>query len=454
MKNTTLLLLLIVLSLPLTSSPRSHGGRFDEPSESSAHKSPRAQSDDSHDVTSEDDISLSATDDGDEYEADVTASHEDDEYIDVAIPYTTSSSPHSPIGSVCSNLARRYSFVANRLMTNGKHQTNRQMLRLFCSVLSLMADLADGNSDGDESNVVRADNYASDVVQVVATIKETIALDPTLTELSFHYPLLGSLTGNTVRSIRADADDNRSELGMAVYHMLRTPRSGRALVQELFAELSDIAQNKADHLMSLFRTDMQQLLDLTSRPIEDMVLRSPSRESDERKEMRQAAMLCRAAASACHSVALVAPQNDYLKHSTPLMAQLNSLLSAMAVTYDRLGAPHRLVARTDRNILAHHLAEMIHLLPTTRAQRSSRQKMSTVHLDKCTSLGSLEEQELFVQNQFERPSERDALLGEFFTVFQDTVDTNITRFLGALSHYTALTFTRRYWQGLSETTGD
>ena len=236
---------------------------------------------------------------------------------------------------------------------------------------------------------------------------------------------------------------------------MRTPLSGKMLVRELFNELSDIGQAKADYLMALFHGDLESLLDLAEKPIDETQLtRSPDQSSlDERKEFRQAAMLCRAAANACESVGNVVTQDQYLSHSKPLMTQFNALLSTMAITYDRLGASHRLLPRTDRNLLAHHLAEMITLVPTTRAHRHEGPGTSTVYLDRCNALESIEEQESFVQNQFENRYDRTELLGEFFAVFKETVDTNISHFSHALSEHTSNTLTQRYWCHLSEDEG-
>lgn len=399
-KNTSLLLIATLFLLPLHA--RQHSGRFDklieqqetpaeEPSSEGATFTPCERTE--HFTEQE----------TDDHEPDATAIPDD---FEEEISVSASDTPQGPVSTICSNLARRCTFVADRLMTQSPQQTNRQMLKLFCNVLFLMSDLADTDLEGlREGNTipVRADAYNCKLIAIVATIKETVALDPSLADISYRYPVLGSLIRSTTRSGLSNADDARTELGMAMYHLLRAPSSGKTLVQELFSELSDIGHNKAEHLMAVFHDDLENLLNLTEKPLEtEYLTRSPEELSiEERKEFRQAAMLCRAAASACGSISSVVTQNQYLAHSKPLMSQFNSLLSAMSVTYDRLGAPHRLVPRTDRNLLAHHLAEMIDLIPTTRTHHTGSPRIHTIYLDRCNAFESPEEKESFVQRQFE-----------------------------------------------------
>ncbi|MGD1997369.1 MAG: hypothetical protein PVJ92_00465 [Candidatus Dependentiae bacterium] len=394
----------------------------------------------------------------DRSEAPEAAQTDQSDDIDVALP-SANELPHTPIGSICSNFARRCSFVADHLMSQSPQRTNQQMLKLFSNVLFLTADLADtdtaGLADGN-TIAVRADSYASDLVAIVATIKETVSLDPSLANIVYHYPTLGSLLRTVTHRGMQDTDMARTELGMSVYRLLRAPDSGKIFVSELFRELNDIGQKKADSLVALFHGDLEHLLDLAAQPVDETHLTRSSVQPDaaERKEFRQAALLCRSAANACESVASVVTQDQYLSHSKPLMTQFHALLSAMAVTYDRLGAPHRLVPRADRNVLAHHLAEMIALVPTTRTPHDHQPQMNTLYLDRCNSLDTLEEKEGFVQRQLESRYDRNELLGEFFAVFKDTVDRNITQFSHALTEYTSTVLSQRCWSHLSEHGGE
>lgn len=357
--------------------------------------------------------------------------------------------PHRPIGSMCANLARRYFYVATHLMTTPTQRRNQQVLKLFCSCLFLMADLADTSLSNPEEFPVRANTYASDIVGIVAAIREATLSEPSFALTLSNYPVLCSLIATEQGANEQEEADIRTELVRAIYSILRTASSGRRLIVELFQELAIIARVQVRSMLDVFRQDLVHLFATvehqpTPQPL--LFTQEPPSVYEEHRTMRHIALLCRTAAHTCENVALVVPGDPYLEHIAPLLTQLNALLSAMAVTYSHLGAAQNTVHRQEKTTLAQHFAHMIHLLPES-ADLIKKNKFSS--LAYCTNLKNYEEQEAFVQESFNHAHNRDALLTEFFTAFEEETHVNIERFSSALTDYTITALSLRLWRRFS-----
>lgn len=346
---------------------------------------------------------------------------------------------HGPLGAICSELAQYCSYFANNMMVTQEQRAQQSSLLVFCNVMELMADLADS-----EVSNIRAETYAADLIKIVTSLRDAFSKDTAFTSNIERFPLLAKIMNLNERSV-SSPEGYTTELGIYLHSTLRSPDTAPALVNQLFEELNQYAQIKSHILFGMFHTDSRRLLILSNQP-----LRSPDHEptpypTAEGRHMRQMSWMCHHAANACTDLAATLQTTENLNYAAPLMRQLNSLLSAMSMTYSHLSAPTGTVRRQDSHVMAQHFASMIELLPEVSPKRAPHSGLEYTYLDRCSRLSTHEEKQHFVEEAFTRELDRDALLEEFFPAFEKAVDYNLNGFSNSLASFTTDTLAQRFW---------
>ena len=218
------------------------------------------------------------------------------------------------------------------------------------------------------------------------------------------------------------SSDLEVELGIYLHNTLRSPETAKPLVQELFSELSKYAQYKAHDILDMFHNDARVLLNMTRRPLgaaDDVQHRHPQmyRNDAYGRHMRQMSWLCHHASETCLDLSDSIQNNQTLSHAQPLIQQLQTMLSAMSLTYDHLGAESGAVRSHDRHELATHFALMIHLLPATTAPLRSNNSPESAYLDKYAICQLLKQNSGFVEEAFNTDLTETHCFAEFFHHF-------------------------------------
>lgn len=355
---------------------------------------------------------------------------EDDEY-------DTALENHGPLGTICSDLAHYCSYFARHMIQDEQRAQDRASLLLFCNVMELMADLADA-----DVTPIRAETYACDIIRVFGALREAFCSDPSLQAKADQFPFMQKLFLMHKKS--EDDSDLAIEFEIYIHNMLRSKQSAQPLVRQLFHELNAYTQEKAHELLTIFHHDSLELINISMAPPR----RTPHHLEEEglpesrRTHLRHMSWLCRHASGACQDLSQVLQMSPMLLQARPLMKQMQSMLSAMSLTYEHLGTKGTPVRGHTTSELAEHFATMIHLMPdVTTTKRSAH----TAYLDRCAQLATPQDKKRFVEEAFTAHTTRQALLAEFFPVFEQAVDSNLNLFSDSLSHFTYKTLQERYW---------
>lgn len=351
---------------------------------------------------------------------------------------------HGPLGAICSDLAHYCSYFARNMMSDAQQKRDRNSLLLFCNVMELMADLADY-----EVAPIRAEHYACDIIRVCSSLRTAFESDADLVTKREKFPLLQKLMYMKQRS--GDDQDLNIELDIYFHNMLRSKESAQPLVDALFTELNTYTQEKAHALLNVFHHDSLQLIDLSQRHTERSPRRSAGPAPEERRHLRQMSWLCHHASDACMDLAGALGGSSLMVQAAPLIKQLQSMLSAMSLTYDQLGGDPATVRSHSKSELAEHFANMIHLMPQTAPKRSTPGSPGTAYIDRCSQLSTAQDKKYFVEEAFSSELDRQALLAEFFPLFEQAIDCNLDTFTSSLAEFTHATLNNCYWpEGLAE----
>lgn len=358
---------------------------------------------------------------------------------DAALGDEDESESHGPLGAICAELAQYCSYFANNMMVTEEQRAQQSSLLVFCNVMELMADLADS-----EVSSIRAETYAADLIKIILSLRDAFTQDSAFTDNAARFPLLAKIVNLGEDSVNTP-DGYTTELGIYIHNTLRSPDTAPTLVNELFEELNQYAQVKSHILFDMFHADSRHLLILSNQPLRLPNHKQAQYQNAEGRHMRQMSWICHHAANACTDLAATLQTTENLTYAAPLMRQLNSLLSAMSMTYSHLSAPAGTVRRQDSHVMAQHFASMIELLPRVSPKRAPHSSLEYTYLDRCTRLSTHEEKQHFVEEAFARDMDRDALLEEFFPAFEKAVDHNLNGFSSSLASFTTSTLAQRFW---------
>jgi len=364
----------------------------------------------------------------------------------IQLPTLSPRSPeemHGPLAGACSDLITYYSYFIQHFMADSHQQQNRATLTLCCNTLNLMAHLADK-----KVCEVRLESYASDINSIISAVRETLSHDDIMQKsMRKAHPFIRSLVVLPTHMTEAEHNDFQVELGLQVYNLLRAQESAQILLIELFDVLKTYTEYKTEVILDLFQKDTTRLLDLNLQHREQTKPKNNQKSTkyaydEESRLMRQNALLCQAAANTCEDIAQAMPQASSLKKVELL---LRSLFTAMAVTYKHLSTPQQTIHRAERNTIASELAHMIVLLPRARKEPAPNKHLTTTYIDTCMQLSTQKAQERYIQDVFESPLDRNALLQEFFPLFEVEIKKNIELFSELVLDHTLQTLAERYW---------
>lgn len=333
------------------------------------------------------------------------------------------SGTHTPLGAICIDIQGYCSYYAHNCLIDVEQTQQKQSLELFCNLLELLANLADG-----ECGIIRINNYLSNIVSLTQKLTQLSISDSAMLEHPAEYPF----TTELVQSLGASED-----IPCFMQHALRAPESAKKIIHTVFNELRLYAHYKLHAILETFERDTKMLLERAQSPElfteENETLVAPQRQS-----MSALGWLCRHAASTCTDLAQTIPSSPLLARTSSLMNQVQLMLSTMALTYAHLGA--NTVRSQDRFILAKKYAHLIDQMGSMPSRRGSLSPLQYAQ-----ALTTVEEKQTYIEEVFTNKTESSKLLHELFPCFNDALDYNLVQFSTTLANEVIEVLSRRYW---------
>lgn len=332
--------------------------------------------------------------------------------------------PHTPLAAICLETHSYGTHFLQHCMNNAVLHKQKDALALFCSLLELLANLADA-----DIGIIRLDSYINNIISIAHALKAASISDSSI-DLT-HFPLITSFSEPSV---------DESGITLAMHHALRERSTGLPLITQLLSELQTYAGYKLHAILNSFKNDTKQLLSLAQQTNASISGMNPQPSEVERQSMGYLGWLCRHAATTCLDLADTVPSSSLLAHSGSLLNQVQQMLSTMALTYRNLSiTPPR---TQDQNSLATLYAQMTEQLKDISPRRGQVSLLHQVH-----SLSSFQEKQSFIAAIFTSPQESNAFLQEFFPTLTDSLDYNLIQFCTTLTMEVVNTFAKRYWIG-------
>ncbi len=332
-------------------------------------------------------------------------------------------SPHTPLGSICIEITEYCNYFVQHCMDGPLLNKQKEALRVFCSVLKLLTNLADT-----DCAIIRLDSYITNIIDIIESLENASNDDTAIIEHRIEFPLIASLQ-------RPNTENN--ETRFIIHNALRTPTTATPLIKELFNELKTYSHHKLDAVLQRFKIDTKRLLTM-SQNSESSSTMDPLFSPEERKNMESLGWLCRHAAHTCTELTETVQTSPLMAHTGALMDQIQQMLSTMALTYSHLGTNQ--VRSQDRNSLASLYAHMVENFGTLSPRKSSQSLLSYV-----STLPSINQKEVFINSLFASARESELFLGEFYPAMSDSLAYNLDQFCTTLVTQVLETFSKRYW---------
>ena len=344
-----------------------------------------------------------------------------------SIVCSVSTTPHSPLGHICSTINEYCAYFLANCMEDPLLEPQKEAVLLFCSLLALLANLADA-----DIATIRLDDYLSNVIALVRDLQNATAHDPHLQKQKTEFPLMTQL---------ALAGTETRDIDFFIYHSLRAPTTAVPLLRTLFNELKNYTAYKMHAVLGGFKEDTQRLLVIAQHPERIMTgeeNRVHTQERGEKRNMGALGWLCQQAAHTCLELAQTVPSSPLLAHTGALMQQIHQMLSTMALTYSHLSTAT--VRSQDRHSLAQQYAFMVEQLGTIAPRRGG-----TSLLHHINGLANTHERENYIETIFASSRDSELFLAEFFPALTDSLDYNLSQFNATLTMLVIDTFEKRFW---------
>jgi hypothetical protein len=330
---------------------------------------------------------------------------------------------HTPLGAICLEIEEYCSYFIQNCMNDDSFKQQRQSLTLFCNVLELLANLADG-----DCGIIRLHHYLLNLSMLSKTLYTSSSSDSDIINHQTDYPFILQMQ----KMVHSE-----EEITFFMNYTLRSPAAGAQTITALFNELKTYAHYKLHAVLETFQQDTHALLRRTQHP--ELENREEfSSAGFQRTHIHWLGWLCKHAATTCLDLVQTLPSSPLLAHTSSLMNQIQLMLSTMALTYTNLGA--NTVRSQDRTTLATHYAHLISHMDASTPRRGALSYLSTTQ-----ALPTFEEKQDYLENIFASEYSSTQLLKEFFPAFNDMLDHNLTQFCKLLTQQVLNILETRYW---------
>jgi hypothetical protein len=335
---------------------------------------------------------------------------------------------HSELGSICADMSDYCGFFAEQLADAPDYAHQSTMLQLLKHLLQLLVDLSD-----QEHRIVRSDSLLSNVALLASTLAQAVTVTDDESPMHQQYPLIAAITTppHNQEITKSSPDDTPLEITLSMFHDVRSPLYGKAIVEELFAELAHCAQKEIHNLISALRNDTATLLFIAHNKHLSGRERAHEGLYETNRELffTKMAWLSHHAAQTCHEFSQAFDASPLFKELSPFAAQLRALLSSSSLVYDHLASPSHITYPGDRDELASQFSVMISAITRTTSLTSDAQEIARL---------------------FDDESARELFLDQFFSLLDHELKTRLESFSEALTSIITTTFSERIWHTVNE----